>query len=174
MRTTARTALLLIVLALVAAACGGSSDDAAALPPAGSDTTGNGDLAATCLAGEPDCSDVPGNTAAPLDLGDDAGSDSGMAVDGGLTVAAALDTDATGTIAVQGFIVETAGEARLCDALAESYPPQCGEASVLLDNLDQVDPESLSSEGNVRWTDTTVTIYGELVDGTLATTPLSQ
>jgi hypothetical protein len=173
MRTIARTAPLLIALALVAAACGGS-DDAAALPAAGSDSAGNGDLTATCLAGEPDCADVPGNTAAPLDPGDDSGSGLGMAVDGGLTVAAALETDATGTLAVQGFIVETAGEARLCDVLLESYPPQCGDASVLLDGLDQVDPESLSSEGNVRWTDTVVTIYGELVDGTLVATPLSQ
>lgn len=174
MRTTARTAPLLIVLALVAAACGGGSDDAASLPPAGSDTAGNGDPATTCLAGEPDCADVPGNAAAPLDLADAAGSDSGMAADGGLTVAEALESAATGTIAVKGFIVEAAGEARLCDALAESFPPQCGEASVQLGTLDQVDPESLSSEGNVRWTDATVTVFGELIDGTLIPTPLSQ
>lgn len=168
-----RKLLLLIgVLALVAAACGGADENATGDLP-----TNNGDSPAagsTCLEGEPDCQDIPGNEE-PQDLppSDDAVDSGGMVVDGGLTVAEALATDATGVIAVKGFVVATGDEVRLCDVLLESYPPQCGGDSVLLDGLDAIDPEELTTEGDVSWTDVQQTVLGELSDGVLNTTSLS-
>jgi hypothetical protein len=165
--------VLIAVLMLVMAACGGADE-----PATGDLPTNTGDSPAagsTCLEGEPDCQDIPGN-AEPQDLpgSDDSVDSGGMVIDGGLTVAEALATDATGTIAVQGYVVATGDEVRLCDALAASYPPQCGGDSVLLDGLDAIDPDELTSEGNVRWTDVPQTVLGELSDGVLNTTTMSQ
>lgn len=156
--------LLIAVLILVAAACGGDDETATGdLPTNTGDTPAAG---STCLEGEPDCQDVPGNEE-PQDLG-------GMVVDGGLTVADALASDATGVIAVKGYVVAKGDEVRLCDALAESFPPQCAGDSVLLDSLDAIDPDELMTEGEVSWTDVQQTVLGELSDGILNTTSLSQ
>ena len=83
-----------------------------------------------------------------------------------------LSDFAESRIAVAGFIVAVGDEIRLCEVLAESFPPQCGGANITVTDLDQVDPEDLQSESNVRWTDDYVTIFGEMVDGTLVSTPI--
>lgn len=167
--------LLIAVLILVVAACGGGDDAATGdLPVNTGDEPGTA-LDSTCLAGEPDCQDIPGNEE-PQDLpsGDDVVTGDGMVVDGGLTVADALSTDADGVIAVKGFVVAKGDDIRLCDALAESFPPQCGGESVKLDSLDAIDPDELKSEGDTQWTDNVQTVFGELNDGVLVTTALSQ
>ena len=164
--------LLIASLALLAAACGGDNDEAAPLPVNDGPTPA---IDAACLIEEPECDDTPGGE--PQDLpapGDDPVVSDGFVVDGGLSVAEALQTDATGTIAVQGFVVAVGEDARLCEALAESFPPQCGGASIGLEGLGQIDPDELSTEGDVSWTDFTTTVLGELVDGTLVADPLSQ
>jgi len=167
--------LLIAALALVVAACGSGDEASSANLPV---NTGDEPTAmdATCLAGEPNCQDIPGDNAEPQDLpgGDDVVVDGGMAVDGGLTVADAIAGTADGILAVKGFVVVSGGEIRLCDALAESFPPQCGGDSVILDSLDSIDPDGLSSEGDVTWTDAQQTVYGELSDGVFTTTSLSQ
>ena len=168
-----KLALLFASLALIATACGGSEDDAAALPV--NDGADQPAIDAACLVGEPECNDTPGGE--PQDLpppGDDPATSDGLVVDGGLTVTEALRTDATGIIAVQGFVVATSEDVKLCEALAESFPPQCGGASIVLEGLDQIDPDELSTEGNVSWTDSAVTVLGELIDGALVADPLSQ
>jgi hypothetical protein len=165
--------LLIASLALIAAACGGGENDAAALPVY--DGADQPAIDTACLVGEPDCNDAPGGE--PQDLpppGDEPGTSDGFVVDGGLTVTDALETDATGIIAVSGFIVADAAGVRLCEALAESFPPQCGGPSILLEGLEQIDPDELSTEGDVSWTDYAVTVFGELTDGTLVADPLSQ
>jgi len=50
--------------------------------------------------------------------------------DGGLSVQEALDSDLEGPLLVRGYLIERAGELRLCDAILESSPPQCGEPSL--------------------------------------------
>jgi hypothetical protein len=45
---------------------------------------------------------------------------------------------------------------------------------VILDSLDSIDPDELTSEGDVTWTNAQQTVYGELSDGILTTTSLSQ
>jgi len=169
-----RLMALIGALVLAVAACGGGGDDAATgdLPP--NNDGGTQALGSTCLAGESDCNDIPG-ASEPQELPDSEDtSTNGMAVDGGLTVAEALATDATGVLAVKGFVVADGDEVRLCDALLESYPPQCGGDSVVLDSLEVVDPDALTAEGAVTWTDSPQTVFGELADGLLTTTALSQ
>lgn len=103
-----------------------------------------------------------------VDLGDPVVG--GLLVDGGLTVGETLTTDAVGVIAVKGFLVQDAAGARLCDLLAESLPPQCGGASIDLSDTSTIDPGEMKSEQGVTWTDQTVTVFGEIIDGVLVVT----
>jgi hypothetical protein len=169
---TPRLAALIAAVALVAAACGGAD---AEVPV--NDAADNPDISSACLIEEPECDDTPNGDQEPQDLpsSDDGAVDSGgFIIDGGLTIPEALATDATGVIAVKGFLIDDGQEARLCELLAESLPPQCGGSSVVIDSLDQIDPDETTSAGDVTWTDQLVTVLGELIDGTLVTTSLSQ
>jgi hypothetical protein len=74
--------------------------------------------------------------------------------------------DASGPASLSGFIVVTDGNARLCEVLAESFPPQCGGAFVTITNIDDVDVE-FTTEQSVRWTDGFVELTGTLDDGDL-------
>jgi len=49
---------------------------------------------------------------------------------GGLTVQEAIDSELDGPLLVRGYLIERSGELRLCEAILESYPPQCGEPSL--------------------------------------------
>lgn len=156
---------ILATLVLVIAACGGGDETTADLPM--DDGSAQPAIDAACLVDEPDCNDTPGGE--PQDLpppGD--GADEPPPASSPISSAA----DMTGPVAVTGFIVAVDGEIRLCEALAESFPPQCGEASIPVTSLDQVDPDDLKTEGAVTWTDYQVTIFGEMVDGTLVATPI--
>ncbi len=189
----AKVAVIGAAFVLVVAACGGDSDEGEVAPAPTTVAAGNEDpavlppnpdpgddpaTAGACLEGEPDCNDIGVITDEPLDLpigSDDEPGDvvtgSGALVDGGLTVSEALDTTATGIIAVQGFLLDDGSGARLCELLAESMPPQCGGASVSIENFEEVLGVPLANAQGVTWTDSTVTFFGELVDGTLVVDP---
>jgi hypothetical protein len=159
------------LIALLAAACGddGTAEGSEQLPP---------DPAATCPEGTPDCNDTPSLAEPPIlpgepDDGVAPGSGSPMVVDGALSVSEALATDASGPIAVSGFVVDDAAGLRLCEVLLESYPPQCGGASIPLAGTGTIDPDELQIAQGVTWTDAPVTVLGEIVDGVLVPTPLS-
>jgi hypothetical protein len=65
----------------------------------------------------------------------------------------------------RGFLVDAGDAVRLCDALAESYPPQCAGESLLVEgDLPKVD---WSETEGVRWTDGQVTLRGKVSDGIL-------
>ncbi|HSG79226.1 MAG TPA: hypothetical protein VLD62_06590 [Acidimicrobiia bacterium] len=176
---------LVAALALVAVACGTeSTSDAAGAPTvtdAPTETLPPNPAAGACLAGAPDCQDIPGAglDEPPIledepDLSVDPSEGvSGFVVGGGLTVAEALTTDATGVLAVKGFVVADGDGIRLCELLAESMPPQCGGASIEMANLDAIDPDELKTDQGVTWSDFTVTVLGEIVDGVLTPTPFS-
>ena len=155
--------LLFAAFALVLAACGGADETTADLPVNDNADVG-GPAAGACLVGEEDCNDTPGGEPQvlppPASQGD-------LAVT--LTVAEAANT--SGQVIVNGFLVDVAGESRLCEVLAESFPPQCGGASITMTSLEQVDPDDLKTEGDVTWTDFPVTVLGEMVDGTLVVAP---
>lgn len=119
-------------------------------------------------------SDEPTATAEPTDeptAAADDGSGGGATVTGlagddlsqpmgpGITVDDALTGDQIGPILVNGFVLIKDGEARLCDALAESFPPQCGGPSLILDGFDPGEV-TLTEEQGVQWTDDVVQIVG--------------
>ena len=71
---------------------------------------------------------------------------------GGLTVQEALDSDVDGPLLVRGYLLRRGGETRLCTALAESDPPQCGEPSLRVEGEAPTRPvgEEVSLLGDVR------------------------
>jgi hypothetical protein len=94
-----------------------------------------------------------------------------MLIDGGLSVSEALATDATGVIGVQGSLFDDGTGARLCEALAESYPPQCGGVSIPVTGYEEVITVPLSNAQGVTWTDQPVSLLGEIINGTLVVSP---
>lgn len=196
-----RLAAMVAALVLVVAACG-DDDDSPVDVSTGDDPTGQVDdqpgdepadspaddpadseeppVAGACAEEDPDCDDTvePGEP-----VGEDPapepgyGTSSGLVVNGGLTISEALSTDATGTRAIQGFVFADGDGIRLCEALAESFPPQCGGASLTVDSasvddLDLGDVPLAFAQG-VNWTDAPVTLFGELVDGIFVVDPLT-
>jgi hypothetical protein len=160
-------------LIVLAAACGdaGEVEDAAELPPA----------ADACLAGDPDCGDLgplpTGDEEPPLLPGEpDDGADPGVVtplVGGGLSVADVVGTAIDGGFAIVGFYVDDGSGPLLCDALAESFPPQCGGERIPFDDsAGVVDPDDLESSGGVTWSNLPIVVVGEVVDGTFVATPI--
>ena len=145
--------------------------DAAVSGPAPGTDDAPPPAAGACLAGAEDCDDIPGNEAPALPADEapdpDIDADDQPIVVTDMSVADALETDAVGIIAVRGFVIADAEGIRLCEALAESLPPQCGGASIGLTTLDTVDPDSITEAQGVQWTDELTTIIGQLVDGEL-------
>ena len=60
---------------------------------------------------------------------------------------------------VKGFVVQTGDEIRLCSALAESFPPQCGGPSLAIEGAVDAD---FAAEGDVRWTENEVSLLGDV------------
>lgn len=76
---------------------------------------------------------------------------------GGLTVEEALASTLEEPLAVAGYLLEQDGELRLCTAILESYPPQCGQPSLLVRG--QVDRSQIGHK---------VTLVGEVAGGVLS------
>jgi hypothetical protein len=173
MKTINPTLIAVVALALATSACAVSSETSD--PDAGLPV-----FSGVCAPEFPDCDDVvviDGDDLFPNDEPQDgvapsAGA-SGMLAGGGLTVSEALVTDASGILAVQGFYVDDSNGPRLCEALAESFPPQCGGANVELGDLSGIDIGELQSSGDVTWSDGVVVIVGEIINGVLVPTPTS-
>ena len=156
-------------LALMLAACSGGDDATAELPI--DDAPGDTPIAAgACLVGEPDCQDtlVPLAGEEPIDLDPATGEPLGGA---GLSVGEVLGTDIDGGFAIQAFYYADDSGTYLCDALAESFPPQCGADRIPLDNTAGIDLGPLQSEQGVSWSDDFVTVVGEVIDGVFVLTP---
>jgi hypothetical protein len=173
MSTSKSLVCLFAVLAFLASACGDSDGD-------------EPQVADVCREDDPACDDIGSIDGESVDgqSADDGDAvvNSGQTVDGGLSVADALATDATGTLAVQGFLFADNAGVRLCDALAESFPPQCPQANLTLTDftLDQLDllpgyeDINLQTEQGISWTDQRVTVFGQIDNGELVVDGLSQ
>ena len=157
------------VLALVLAACGsdettnelpgdaGSGDNGNGLVadlPVDSTGGGDGDAAGTCLADEPVCEDTFPDSGEPT-----------VPPPPGVPVATVANTPIDGGFVISGFYFDDGNGVRLCDALAESFPPQCGGASIPFDNTAGADVGVLSIEQGVTWSDQPVLVEGQVVDG---------
>ena len=119
---------MLILLALAVAACTGV--DSGSTEP---------DAADTCLAEAPDCDDN-----FPSDL-------PATEPERGVSVTDATAGPIDGAFELRGFFVADDAGARMCETLLESFPPQCGGASIPVGDFDVDLP--LSSEAGVTWTD---------------------
>ncbi len=106
------------------------------------------------------------------DDGDDGGS-AAPAPGEALSVEEALASTLAGPLLVQGYILAHDGEpVRLCDVLAESYPPQCGGASLVVEGLDLDAVEGLTRTAEpdlaqAAWSEDPVSVLGEVADGVL-------
>ena len=162
--------MLFGILALVLAACGGGAQEEE-LPI----NTGDAPPAAgACLIDEPDCNDIgaPTDGGALPPPGDDGEAvTGGMVADGGLTVSEALINEAEGVIGVQGFLFDDGSGPVLCEVLAESFPPQCGGASLGVSGHEEAVGVPIIAEQGVTWTDQPLVLFGEIVDGTLVVDP---
>ena len=92
----------------------------------------------------------------------------------GLTVSEALESNDEGPLLVRGSLYARGGETRLCEALAESYPPQCGGASIPVRGLTVSEVEGVQSAEGVSWTEMEIKVLGEIEDGTLVVSDTAQ
>jgi len=90
----------------------------------------------------------------------------------GFTVSDAITADSDGPLTVSGFYVSDGNQTMLCDALAESHPPQCGGSKVAFDTSG-IDLGLLQQANGTTWSDDMVTVLGELTDGTFVAIPMS-
>jgi hypothetical protein len=132
MRPT-RATLAITLSALLLVACGGTGDDPSA--SAGGDPTGDPVLVIA----------------------------DGPITDPGMSVADALGHRATDDlVTVSGALfVDGDGTVRLCDAIAESFPPQCGGERIVVRGLDLDAVAGLQTEGGVSWAEG-VTLFGSV------------
>ena len=90
-------------------------------------------------------------------------ADGGPADGPGMSVADALAHGPTDDlVSVSGALfVAPDGTVRLCDAIAESFPPQCGGASIEVSGLDLSTVADLQEANGVRWAESIV-LFGSV------------
>lgn len=100
---------------------------------------------------------------------DDEPSDdtSRIAAGPGISIDDALASSSEEQLLVNGNLLAQGDEIRLCSALAESFPPQCGGASLVVEGLKLEEVDGLVTEGDVSWTDRPIQLLGVVSDGTL-------
>lgn len=168
-RMSARLLALLAVI-LLASSCVASEERS------GPGADGVPDVLVACADDQPDCQDTAaagdlptgGNLPLAPSTEPDAGSiSSGMVADGGLSVSEAIGYEGSQLVAVHGYVVRTSDAARLCEALAESHPPQCGGASLALANPDATDGLTLVEDGDAQWSPDLVILIGTVTGNEL-------
>jgi hypothetical protein len=70
----------------------------------------------------------------------------------------------TPVLVTGALFVDADGTVRLCDAIAESFPPQCGGERVVVQGLDLATMPDLQSEGDVRWAER-ASVFGRIAVG---------
>ncbi len=81
-----------------------------------------------------------------------------------IPVAELLADRPTGEVVVRAVAFDDGQGLVLCEALAESFPPQCPGESVPVVNPDHLDEVEFTSSGAVRWTDRPLTVVGTLTE----------
>ena len=99
---------------------------------------------------------------------DDIGSNPISGVGPGISIGEAMTSSFDGPLLVNGHLHVQSGQVRLCEVLAESFPPQCGGTSLVVEGLDLTTMDGLTSEGSVTWSDQPVQVLGT-VEGEVLT-----
>ena len=108
--------------------------------------------------------------------GDDDGDPVSDSVSGGgpgISIGEAFTSNLKGPLLVNGLLHAQNGQVRLCETLAESFPPQCGGRFLVVNGLDLMTMDGLTSEGSITWSNQPVQVLGT-VEGevlTVAQTP---
>jgi hypothetical protein len=85
-----------------------------------------------------------------------------------MTPAEARRVESGTSVVVTGYVyVEPDGRARVCDALAESFPPQCAGPALELVGLDADDIPSAQHGSGVTWSGQQVRVHGTTDGDTL-------
>jgi len=95
--------------------------------------------------------------------------------DDSLSVPAASNEPDGAVVVVTGFVFVDGGDVRLCEAIAESFPPQCGGSRIFVDGFDSAvlgtrlvtAVGDLEPDADVAWTNDGVTMSGQLMGGRL-------
>jgi hypothetical protein len=91
----------------------------------------------------------------------------GIGMGPGISIDEAMASDLEGALLVNGNLLAQGGEIRLCSALAESFPPQCGGSSLRVGGLKLEEVDGLVTEGDVSWTDRPIQLLGDVEGDTL-------
>ena len=133
-----------------------------------------------CAEEEPDCqdtlvdSDVPTGGEDPIAPPDsDGGEVSGGMVVAPLSVSDAASYEGSESVAVTGYVVVEDGSGHLCEALAESYPPQCGGDNIVITNAYATVDLVLVEEGSTQWSPEPVILLGTVTPEGLTIDPTS-
>jgi hypothetical protein len=86
---------------------------------------------------------------------------------GPLSIQQALADQSSEPRLVRGALIATGETIRLCSAILESYPPQCGGPFLVVKGLDLANLEGLTTASGVTWSDRQVELRGTVADGTL-------
>jgi hypothetical protein len=111
------------------------------------------------------------------DASDDSGSVPQTSAPGagpGISIEEALAADTDEMLLVNGNLLADGDDVRLCYALAESFPPQCGGPSLVVEGLDLEEVDGLITEGEVSWTDRPMQLLGVVEDETLTVSDNAQ
>ena len=83
--------------------------------------------------------------------------------DAGISVAEAIAHQATDDlVSVAGALfVDADGTVQLCEAIAESFPPQCGGQRITVQGLDLATVPDLQAANGVRWAESVV-LFGSV------------
>jgi hypothetical protein len=95
------------------------------------------------------------------------GTGSGAPGNSAITVKQALTAKPGEAVLVRGALIASGGIARLCYAVLESYPPQCGGPSLVVRELDLDTVGELKNANGVTWSNREVRLRGTVADGTL-------
>jgi hypothetical protein len=95
-------------------------------------------------------------------------SDPIIGVGPGISIGEALTSNLSGPLLINGLLHAQNGQVRLCENLAESFPPQCSGKFLVVEGLDLTTMDGLTSEGSVTWSDQPVQVLGT-VEGAVLT-----
>lgn len=110
---------------------------------------------------------------APSSPPDDSGAASSVAMGPGLTIAEAKASELDGPLLVNGFLVAVGDRVQLCSTLLESFPPQCGGESLVVEGLDLASVNGTQTEGDTTWTSDAIQLLGEVEDGVITVSQMS-
>jgi hypothetical protein len=86
----------------------------------------------------------------------------GLGAGPGISIEEALASNVDGALLVNGNLLVADGQIRLCSALAESFPPQCGGPSLLVEGVKLAEVDGLTRGGGAAWTDRPIQLLGSV------------